>query len=73
MIPNVPEHINFFNQKIKRSSHIKFLGVILDENLTWNHHISEICNKLKRLFHIFYNIRNYLSKDNIKTIYYALV
>ena len=73
MIPNVPEHINFFNQKIKRSSHIKFLGVILDENLTWNHHISEICSKLKRLFHIFYNIRNYLSKDNIKTIYYALV
>ena len=73
VIQNVPEHINFLNQKIKRTSHIKFLGVILDENLTWNHHINEICSKLKRLFHIFYNIRNYLSKDNIKTIYYALV
>ena len=73
VIPNIPDHINFFNQKIKRTSHIKFLGVILDENLTWNHHINEICSKLKRLFHIFYNIRNYLSKVNIKTIYYALV
>ena len=73
VIPNVPEHINLLNQKIKRTSHIKFLGVILDENLTWNHHINEICSKLKRLFHIFYNIRNYLTKDNIKTIYYALV
>ena len=72
-IPNVPEHIDFLNQKIKRTSHIKFLGIILDENLTWNQHINEICNKLKRLFHIFYNIRNYLSTDNIKTIYYALV
>ena len=73
VIPNIPDHINFFNQKIKRTSHIKFLGVILDENLTWNHHINEICSKLKGLFHIFYNIRNYLSKVNIKTIYYALV
>ena len=28
---------------------------------------------MKRLFHIFYNIRDYLTKENIKTIYYALV
>ena len=73
VIPNIPEHIDFLNQKIKRASHIKFLGVILDEHLTWNQHINDICNKLKRLFHIFYNIRNYLNVDNIKTIYYALV
>ena len=73
VIPNIPEHIDFLNQKILRTSHIKFLGVTLDENLTWNQHINEICSKLKRLFHIFYNIRKYLTEDNIKTIYYALV
>ena len=28
---------------------------------------------MKRLFHIFYNIRNFLTKDNIKTIYYTLI
>ena len=61
------------NHEINRTSHIKFLGIILDENLTWNLHINEICNKLKRYFHIFYNIRHLLSKDNIKTIYYALI
>ena len=33
----------------------------------------KICNKLKRLFHILYNIRNFLTKDNIKTIYYTLI
>ena len=61
------------NHEINRTSHIKFLGIILDENLTWNLHINEICNKLKRYFHIFYNIRHLLSKDNIKTKYYALI
>ena len=72
-IPNLPDKIKFLNQELNRTPHIKFLGVILDENLTWNNHINEICNKLKRLFHIFYNIRHLLSKDNIKTIYYALI
>ena len=73
VIPNLPNQIEFFNQNIKKTSHIKFLGIILDENLTFNDHINEVCNKLKRLFHIFYNIRDYLSHENIKTIYYALV
>ena len=72
-ITNQPDKIKFNNQEICRTSHIKFLGVIIDENLTWNNHINELCNKLKRLFHIFYNIRHLLSKDNIKTIYYALI
>ena len=72
-ITNQPDKIKFHNQEICRTSHIKFLGVIIDENLTWNNHINELCNKLKRLFHIFYNIRHLLSKDNIKTIYYALI
>ena len=52
-ITNQPDKIKFHNQEICRTSHIKFLGVIIDENLTWNNHINEVCNKLKRLFHIF--------------------
>ena len=72
-VTNLPETIDFHNQQIKKTSQIKFLGIILDENLTWNSHINDLCSKLKRLFHIFYNIRNFLNKDNIKTLYYALV
>ena len=72
-IPNIPEHIEFLGKKLIRTTHVKFLGVMLEENLNWTIHINEICNKLKRLFHIFYNIRNFLSKDNIKTIYYTMI
>ena len=49
------------------------MGITLDEHLTWNQHINEVCNKLKSLFHIFYNIRRYLSRENMKTLYYTLV
>ena len=72
-IPNLPDSIEFLNYEIKRSSSIKFLGLTIDENLTWNQHIDELCCKLKSLFHIFYNIREYLSKKEIQAIYYALV
>ena len=45
----------------------------MDEHLTWDKHINEVCNKLRSLFHVFYNIRRYLSKENIKTLYYTLI
>ena len=72
-ILNLPDQIEFQNKHIKRTKHIKFLGITIEENLTWDLQINEICNKLKRLFHIFYNIRDFLTKENVKTIYYTLI
>ena len=73
VINNIPDSIGFLNHKINRVSSIKFLGIILDENLSFDLHINEVCSKLKRLFHVFYSIRGFLSKGNIKMIYYALI
>ena len=73
IVPDLPNNIEFLDYEIKRTPYIKFLGVTLDENLSWNHHIADVCSKLKSFFHIFYNIRDYLSKKEIQTIYYALV
>ena len=73
VIHNLPEHIEFLDYKIKRTTHVKYLGLTINENLTWDNHINEICTKLKSLFHVFYNIRDYLSIDNVKTIYYTLI
>ena len=36
------------NNEIKRSSSIKFLGVLIDENLTWIDHITLVENKLSK-------------------------
>ena len=73
VVPNLPNQIKFLDSKISRSSQIRFLGVTLDENLTWEYHINELCNKLKCLFHIFYNIRDYLTQKDAITIYYTLI
>ena len=72
-IPNLPDQIEFLDKKIDKSSSIRFLGLTLDENLSWDQHINELSNKLKSLFHIFYNIRDFLRESDIKTLYYTLV
>ena len=41
----MPKHIEFLDQQIKRASYNKFLGINLDENLTWRTHISELSIK----------------------------
>ena len=44
-IPNVIiNHI-----PIERVTYFKFLGVIIDSNLTWSHQINHISNKLSRI------------------------
>ena len=72
-VPNLPDQIEFLDMKINKSSSIKFLGLTLDENLSWDQHINELSNKLKSLFHIFYNIRDFLNEKDIKMLYFTLV
>ena len=70
---NLPNSISYENMEIHRESQVKYLGLTLDEHLDWNSHTNEICNKLKAFFPIFYNIRQYLDLDHIRTIYYTMV
>ena len=69
----LPDTIGHGDIRINRESKIKYLGLTLDEHLNWDLHTNEICNKLKCLFPLFYNIRQYLDKDNIRNIYYTMV
>ena len=43
-----PVIIRFGKKKIKRESCVKFLGIVLDANLSWKYHIAELSKKLSR-------------------------
>ena len=73
VVPDLPASIKFLDSEIKRTAQIKFLGITIDENLSWKTQIDDVCNKLRSYFHIFYNIRDYLSQKEVQAIYYALV
>ncbi|MEM6831004.1 MAG: reverse transcriptase family protein [Bacteroidota bacterium] len=53
------------------SSSVKYLGVYLDEHLTWNPYISDICNKLRRSNGALSKIRHYVPPDTLLGIYHA--
>ena len=48
-----PIAIRFAKKKIKRESCVKFLGIMLDANLSWKYHIAELSKKLLRTIGIF--------------------
>ena len=68
-LPNVK--IN--NDKIKRSSSIKFIGVLVDENLTWLDHITLVENKLSKNLGLLHKAKNYLNKKCMVSLYYSFI
>ena len=69
----IPETLTVNNTNILMSNNTKYLGVFLDEDLSWKTHINHVTNGLRTLFPVFYNIRKYLSINHVKTLYYTLV
>ena len=50
-----------FRQRIYFSNNVKYLGIKIDENLNWKHHINEVSTKLIRTNAILFKIRNYVN------------
>ena len=46
---------------------------MLDDRLKWNHHIDFLCKKLSKLNGILYLVRNSLTPEALKLIYYSLI
>ena len=64
--------IKIGNRFISRVKYIRFLGLLLDENLSWKYHLSQLSKKLSRTCGILLKIRNYLSTDILRCIYNSL-
>lgn len=65
--------IKIDNIILKEVNETKFLGVIIDEKVTWKIHIETLQTKVSLLTRIIYRIRNYLNEDCLRQIYFTLV
>ena len=57
-------------QKIEPKHHTKYLGVILDEHLSFNEHMNTPKPKCNRANGILAKLRYYVSANTLKIIYY---
>ena len=59
-------------QRLHSSNNVKYLGINIDENLYWKHHINEVSTKLIRANAVLFKIRNYVNPKILKSIYFAM-
>ena len=51
----------------------RYLGIMIDNQLTWQDHIDSVYNKIIKFTSIFYQIRNRFSSELLQTVYFAFV
>ena len=61
--------MTFSNIEIKRENSVKFLSVIIDENLTWKNHIEVVENKISKNTGVLYMASHLLDFKNLLKIY----
>ena len=63
--------INIAN--LECTEHIKYLGVYLDNKITWHQHIKHINNKLAKNLGILNKLRHHLNLKMLKQLYYNVI
>ena len=68
------ENISIKLNKIKQlhADNVKYLGIFLDKNLSWDYHILQLSKKLSRANGVLYKLRNYVPKETIISVYYSI-
>lgn len=65
--------INIDKFEIERVKHTKFLGVIINEKLTWDDHILLVCNKVSKHVGILRRIKHKIPVTLLRSLYYTLI
>ena len=69
---NIPNLI-VNNININRVKSCKYLGIIIDDRLSFTEHIDNVVSMIKQYCGIYYKLRLYLPKSCLKKLYYALI
>jgi len=58
---------------LKQVDSLKFLGVTIDQHLTWKSHIQYICKKIRTSTGLIYHVSSFLPQKILIHLYYALI
>ena len=61
------------NYSLKRKDHIRYLGVMIDDSVSWKYHIAFIFSKISRNIGIFAKLHHFVSLQQLKQLYYNLI
>ena len=64
--------IKLCGKRLYTTKIVKYLGVKIDTNLTWQHHVNGLSIKLNRANTLLFKIRKYVSPKILRSIYFAI-
>ena len=70
---NIDLKLKINEQEIERVSNFVFLGLTLDETLSWKSHIQATANKISKTVGILNKLKHYLPESVLKQIYTSLI
>ena len=73
IIPPESFSIKLNGYKLEPTDNVKYLGLYLDQNLSFDYHINQLSKKLGRSNGILSKLRHYTSKDTLISVYYSLI
>ena len=68
---NISLQIN--STEIERVTNFIFLGVTINEHLSWKSHINKICSKISKCIGILNKIKHYLPQNILRILYCSVV
>ena len=69
---NIPLKLPDLNDSAERTTSIKLLRVMIDENIAWEYHIHTIGKKLAKNIGLLYQAKNILDNESLETIYFHI-
>ena len=63
-----PLQFSMNNRSIDDMQHFNYLGIMLDENMSWKTHIAMARNKLSRINGIFHMLKYYFPQNILITL-----
>ena len=66
-------NISYENRQISIIHGIKFLGLVIDNNLSWHCHIDQMIPKLNKAHYVIRSLKPLLSFESLKIFYFSTV
>jgi hypothetical protein len=67
----VNKQIKSDQERITNGNEIKFLGLTIDDTLSWKQHIEQVINKMCSSCYVLRNIKHMVPIDTLRVIYFA--
>ena len=72
VLPIIPD-LKIGNAKLERVTNFNFLGLLINDNLSWKPHTDYIANKISKYVGVLNRLKKFLPSHILKTLYFSLV